>query len=134
MNHFVSSRRNRSLEETANIASYAKRTKSEKGAKSAYADVTKNDLIMGLVNGNVKNDLIVGEMWRDIEGKLTLMVIVAYLSGLPPTFNSSLVIRGCRVIKCDILASKYCLMKCIAKVNTAHLAAGKNPWTLRTHI
>lgn len=140
---FVSSKRDRSLDETASTASSAKRPKLNT-TKRAYADVAKDDLSMGLVDENGQNNQQVGERWGEIEAKLTLMVIdhlMADPSGLPPTFDSSLVIRGCRVIKCDNLASKDFLTQCIAKISNAWeglrlklIPAREIPWRPRARI
>lgn len=140
---FVSSKRDRSLDETASTASSAKRPKLN-ATKRAYADVAKDDLSMALVDENGQNNQQVGERWGEIEAKLTLMVIdhlMANPSGLPPTFDSSLVIRGCRVIKCDNLASKDFLTQCIAKISNAWeglrlklIPAGEIPWRPRARI
>lgn len=85
-----------------------------------------------------------GELLREIEAILILNVIKYILtnaSGPPHIFDSCLLDRGFRVIKCDTLASKYFLMLFNAKINTTWkglklilATEGEIPWRPRARI
>lgn len=138
----VSTKRNRSLEETNNTA---KRTKNNKQAGyRPYAEVVKDDFSVALVDEDNRNNKRVSDCWVEIEPRLSEMVM-DYLLGNPggplPCFDSSVVIRGCRVIRCEDQFSKDFLGKSVAKICDAWeglklklIPAKEIPWRPRARI
>ncbi|XP_037957387.1 uncharacterized protein LOC119687206 [Teleopsis dalmanni] len=117
-------KRDRSQDETAHtskskVARTSYTSKPSTSAKRAYNEVARDELQVALIDDITGNGKKVLEKWGEIEPKLAEMVMEHLLTNLDaptPGFDSSEVVRGCRVFKCDDQLSKVFLGNCIAKV------------------
>ncbi|XP_044249353.1 uncharacterized protein [Drosophila takahashii] len=77
---------------------------------------------MALVDGLHDDGRLLSEKWEEIEIKVADM-IAERLSAVPngpiPSFESSDMVRGHRVIKCDDSFSGFFLAECIAKIGNS---------------
>ncbi|XP_037943707.1 uncharacterized protein LOC119676538 [Teleopsis dalmanni] len=118
-------KRDRSQDETAHtskskVARTSYTSKPSTSAKRAYNEVARDELQVALIDDITGNGKKVLEKWGEIEPKLAGMVMEHLLTNLDaptPGFDSSEVVRGCRVFKCDDQLSKVFLGNCIAKVS-----------------
>ncbi|XP_037957537.1 uncharacterized protein LOC119687330 [Teleopsis dalmanni] len=120
-------KRDRSQDETAHtskskVARTSSTSKPSTSAKRAYNEVARDELQVALIDDITGNGKKMLEKWGEIEPKLAEMVMEQLLTNLDaptPGFDSSEVVRGCRVFKCDDQLSKVFLGNCIAKVSDA---------------
>ncbi|XP_017131797.1 uncharacterized protein LOC108148970 [Drosophila elegans] len=87
-----------------------------------YNELLRDNLTMALVDELHKDGHLLRETWPEIETRLANMVTDRLLSvphGPNPFFDSSLVIRGHRVIRCVDGFSKIFLEDCVATIGDA---------------
>ncbi|XP_017041603.1 uncharacterized protein LOC108088369 isoform X2 [Drosophila ficusphila] len=112
------------VKKAAKIAKASKQAikskKSDTVDKSTKSNQDINDnLVMALVDDLHYDGRRLFEKWDEIESRLADMVtdrILAVPEGPIPSFDSSDVIRGHRVIKCDDGFSKIFLSECVASI------------------
>ncbi|XP_037930436.1 uncharacterized protein LOC119667362 [Teleopsis dalmanni] len=120
-------KRDRFQDETAHtskskVARTISTSKPSTTAKRAYNEVARDELQVALIDDITGNGKKMLEKWGEIEPKLAEMVMEHLLTNLDvptPGFDSSEVVRGCRVFKCDDQLSKVFLGNRIAKVSDA---------------
>nr|XP_044249341.1 uncharacterized protein LOC123002775 [Drosophila takahashii] len=87
-----------------------------------FSDVARDSLAMALVDDLHDDGRLLSEKWEEIEIKVADMV-AERLSAVPdgpiPSFDSSDMVRGHRVIKCDDSFSRTFLAECISKIGNA---------------
>ncbi|XP_044251412.2 uncharacterized protein [Drosophila takahashii] len=87
-----------------------------------FSDVAGDNLAMALVDDLHEDGRLLSEKWEEIEVKVADM-IAERLSAVPnspiPSFDSSEMVRGHRVIKCDDSFSSSFLAECIARIGNA---------------
>ncbi|XP_037732168.1 uncharacterized protein LOC119563037 isoform X2 [Drosophila subpulchrella] len=87
-----------------------------------YTELIQDNLTMALVDELHDDGCLLRERWNEIEDTLADMVAKRLQSvpqGPNPTFDSSYVIRGHRVIRCDDGFSKIFLEDCVAEIRKA---------------
>ncbi|KAH8290883.1 hypothetical protein KR054_006722 [Drosophila jambulina] len=92
-----------------------KRAKDSQGKARA-----RDTLAMALVDELHEDGRLLSEKWDEIEAKMADMVtdrLVAMPTGPIPSFDSSDVVRGHRVIRCDDEFSRSFLAECMAKIS-----------------
>ncbi|XP_070141589.1 uncharacterized protein [Drosophila kikkawai] len=121
-------KRNRSQEVSE---SAPKRAKDAKGAprpttyvKTAkkFSEVARDTLAMALVDELNDDGRLLMETWEKVETQLAEMVTDKLLSeptGQSPSFDSSDMVRGHRVIRCDDEFSRDFLADCVARLGKA---------------
>nr|XP_041630358.1 uncharacterized protein LOC121501894 [Drosophila kikkawai] len=121
-------KRNRSQEVSE---SAPKRAKDAKGAprpttfvKTAkkFSEVARDSLAMALVDELNDDGRLLMEKWEEVETQLAEMVTDKLLSeptGQSPSFDSSDMVRGHRVIRCDDEFSRDFLADCVARLGKA---------------
>ncbi|XP_070069989.1 uncharacterized protein [Drosophila takahashii] len=87
-----------------------------------FSDVARDSLAMALVDDLHDDGRLLSEKWKEIEVKVADM-IAERLSAVPngpiPSFDSSDMVRGHRMIKCDDSFSRSFLAECISKIGNA---------------
>jgi len=122
-----------------------KRSKRPGRTKARKTDeVAKDNLVMALVDELHEDGQLLNQKWEEIETRLANMVtdrLMAVPDGPIPSFDSSDVIRGHRVIRCDDGFSKIFLAECVAtiadtwdglRIRLVH--ASEIPWRPRARI
>ncbi|XP_041565055.1 uncharacterized protein LOC121467547 [Drosophila elegans] len=82
-------------------------------------EVVEDNLVMALVDELHDDGRLLNEKWEEIESILADMVtdrLMAVPQGPIPSFDSSEVIRGHRVIRCDDGFSKIFLAECVSRI------------------
>ncbi|KMZ06694.1 uncharacterized protein LOC6730118 [Drosophila simulans] len=96
----------------------AKSSSSPKAGKPIMA--TSDNLTMALVDELHEDGRLLNERWQEIEAQLAYVVtdrLMAMPRGPVPSFDSSEVIRGHRVIQCEDGFSKVFLANCVATIS-----------------
>ncbi|XP_070073507.1 uncharacterized protein [Drosophila takahashii] len=87
-----------------------------------YTELLQDNLTLALVDENDDDGCLLRETWPEIEGRLSDMVakrLQAVPQGPNPSFDSSYVIRGHRVIRCLDGFSKIFLEDCLDQIGSA---------------
>lgn len=91
-------------------------------AHKCYNDVVKDNLCVAVVNEKASDRKVSNDLWIKLEAKLSEMVnevVLGSAGGPLPCFDSSDVVRGYRVIRCEDQFSLDFFSRSIAKIGDA---------------
>lgn len=101
----------------------AKGPKNTSPPMAAKPNMAKSDnLTMALVDELHEDGRLLNERWQEVEAQLAYMVtdrVMAMPGGPVPSFDSSDVVRGHRVIRCEDGFSKVFLSDCVAAISNS---------------
>lgn len=123
-------KRVRSLDDSSNASPVTKKSKAKSGAfrntgndkqlKRPLNEVVRDHLHVAMVDEKAAKKIVSAELWNNIEARVADMVmdhVIAAGGGPLPGFDSSEVVRGYRVIKCEDQYSLDFLGKVVAKIS-----------------